>query len=98
MITLLHHPDGPIQNRVKVLLCVTPEALDDPDESLVVLFDEAQTTGRKVGCIVRHFGGNSYFTFAPSQQQQLEISLLAALATPTAEMHVTHDSGRNHKW
>lgn len=89
MITLFHHPDGPIQNRVKVLLCVTPEALDEPDESLVALIDEAQTAGRKVGCIVRDFGGNSYFTFAPSQQQQLEISLLAALTTPRAETYVT---------
>ena len=98
MITLLHHPDGPIQNRVKVLLCVTPEALDEPDESLLALLDEAQNTGRKVGCIIRDFGGSSYFTFAPSQQSQLEISLLAALATPKAEMHITQDSGSNDKW
>lgn len=98
MFTLFHNPDGPLQNRVKVLLCVTPEVFDDPDESLLVLFDGAQTSGRKVGCIIRAFGGSSYFTFAPSQQSQLEITLLAALATPKAEMHITQDSGSNDKW
>ncbi len=98
MITLFHHAEGPVQNRVKVLLDVTPVAVDEMDDSLNTILNEAQDSGRAVGGVFRYFGGNSYFTYDPAQRPQLEVSLLAALATPKAEMYVTQDSGSNDKW
>jgi hypothetical protein len=89
MNTLFNHPDGPSQYRIKVILCVSPDDFEESDDTLEAMFAEAQESGRLVGCIVRHFGGNSYFTYYPWQQKELEISLLAALTTPRAETYVT---------
>ena len=89
MITLFHHPEGPSSYRVRAMLCVSPSDIDELDETAEAFFAEALAAGRQVGCIVRYCGGNSYFSYAPWQQPQLEISLLTALTIPKAETYVT---------
>lgn len=89
MNTLFNHPHGPSQYRIKVILCVAPDDFEEPDDTLVAMFAEAQESGRLVGCIVRYFGGNSYFTYSCRHQPELEVSLLAALTAPRAETYVT---------
>ena len=97
MITLLTHPEGPWTYRQTVLLDVTLKDINEPPDEARSLFNEAKVNNRKVGCIQRYFGGDTYFTYDPAIQAQHEISLIAALAIPKADVHVTQNAGENHK-
>ena len=98
MITLLTRPDGPFTSRQTVLLDITIKDIEAPPAEARDLFTQAKAQGRKVACIQRHFGGDMYFTYDPASQAQLEISLIAALAPPTVEVHITQQAGGRTKW
>lgn len=98
MITLLTHPDGPLTSRQTVLLDITIKDVNAPPDEACDLFKEAQAQGRKVGCVLRRFGGDTYFTYDPANQAEHEIRLIAALATPRADVHITQQAGGHTEW
>lgn len=98
MITLLHHLTGPHSAGIKVLLDITLKDLDGLPDEVRDLIKEAKTLNRKVAGILRQFGGNTYITYDPANQAQLEVSLIAALATPKTDVHVTQEAGGHAKW
>ncbi len=98
MIILLHHPTGPHSAGIKVLLDIALKDLGELPDDIRDLIKEAKTLNRKVGCIRRQFGGDTYFTYEPASQSQLEINLTAALTVPKTEVHVTQNSGGHEKW
>lgn len=98
MITLLTHPEGPITFRQKVLLDVTIKDIKAPPDDVRDLFKDAKAQSRKVGCIQRYFGGDTYFSYEPSNQAQHEINLIAALATPKSDVHITPHAGGCTEW
>lgn len=98
MITLLHHPTGPHSPGITVLLDIALKDLDGLPDDVRDLIKEAKTLNRKAACIVRQFGGNTYFTYDPANQAQLEVSLIAALAVPQADVHITQHAGGHAKW
>ena len=97
MITLLHHPEGPLMFRQTVLLDVTMQDIQAPPADARDLFKKAKAQSRKVGCIQRYFGGSSFFTYDLANQSQLEISLIAALATPKGDVHISQQEGERTK-
>lgn len=98
MITLLRHTNISRYQEFEVLLDITLKDLDEPTEEIRAVLKEAKTLNRKVAGILRQFGGNTYITYDPANQAQLEVSLIAALATPTSDVHVTRESGGYGKW
>ena len=88
MINLLHHPEGPLTYHLRVLLDINAADIELLPDELGDLFSAAQSQNRKVGCIQRGFGGDTYFTYDPANQAQHEISLIAALSVPKADVHV----------
>lgn len=89
MITLLHHPTGSHSAGIKVLLDIALKDLDSVPDDIRDLIKEAKTLNRKVACILRQLGGDTYFTYDPANRSQLEISLIAALAVPKTDVHVS---------
>ena len=98
MITLLLHTNVSRYQEVEVLLDITLKDLDEPTEEIRAVLKEAQTLNRKVAGILRQTGGNTFITYDPANQAQLEVSLIEALATPKADVHVTQESGGYGKW
>ena len=98
MITLIRHPAAHYTGHYEVLLDVVIQDLKEPTDETRALITEACAASRKVGCILRQFGGNTYFSYDPVNQAQLEVSLLAALAVPKTDVHVEQSSGGRGKW
>ena len=98
MITLLLHTNVSRYQEVEVLLDITLKDLDEPTEEIRAVLKEAKTLNRKVAGILRQLGGNTFITYDPANQAQLEVSLIEALATPKADIHVTQESGGYGKW
>ena len=93
MITLLDHSEGAYSSRVTVLLDVTANDFGSVPEDLEHLFTQAHTSNRKVGLIERQVGGDTFFTFDPGNQMQLEVALIAAFAVPKSAIHVERSTG-----
>lgn len=97
MITLVRHTAAHFLGNYEVLLDVKLLDLKEPTEETCALIKEAMATHRKVGCILRQFGGDTFFTYEPVNQAQHEVSLLAALAFPKADVYVEQRSGGRGK-
>lgn len=98
MITLLRHTNISRYQEFEVLLDIALKDLDDQPDEVRDLIKEAKTLNRKVAGILRQFGGNTFITYDPANQAQLEVSLIEALATPKTDVHVTQNSGGHEKW
>jgi hypothetical protein len=98
MTTLLHHPYAHGSGSVDVQLDLSLNDIDDMTTELANLVKDAKAAQRKVGCVIQQFGGNTYFTYDDASRAQLEISLIAALVVPKADVHVTQESGRSATW
>lgn len=62
------------------------------------IFCHAKASKRKVGAVVRQYGGNTLFTYDPKDQGLLEVQLLASLAKNATQVHVNTDNGENATW
>jgi hypothetical protein len=62
------------------------------------IFNEAKAQKRKVGIVQRQFGGNTFFTYRPEQQSELELGLLASLSKPAAQVHISTATGEIETW
>jgi hypothetical protein len=91
MITVLHHPRDSYSPEIRVLLNVSLVDLEKIPAEAHVLFKEAKSPKREVGCILRQFGGDTFFTYEPANRFQLEMSLIAALAVPKTDIHVSQN-------
>lgn len=91
MITLFLYPATSRTLSVTALLEITPKDVDHCTYELTRLFNEAKASKRKVGCVVRQIGGDSYFTYDDANRVNLELMLIAALIVPKAEVYVTRD-------
>lgn len=89
MITVLHHPGAAYSPKVRVLFDIAPDDLEELSVEVHDLFEEAKSLRREVGCILRQFGGDTLFTYEPANRFQFEISLIAALAVPKTDVHVS---------
>ena len=89
MITLMKTIDHRGDTLIEVSLDVSLKNYGEPASELRELFEQCRSTKRKVGSIWRKFGGNTYFTYDPNYQPQVEVALLAALSMPKSEVHVT---------
>lgn len=93
MITLLKRTTGPTADQVEVILDIASK--DDPKLSTDAraLIKDASSSGRKVGCVIRKFGGDTYFTYESAARADLEVCLVSAMLTPQAQVHVTTSAG-----
>jgi hypothetical protein len=98
MITLLTTPNVLCFSNIRVFLDVAVKDFPELPEEATELLKEATSNGRKVGCIARKYGVDSYFTYDPANQALIEISLLAALAVPNTEVQVTQNQTRGERW
>lgn len=98
MIQLLHHPYAPGNGSVDILLDLSPSDISEMPDKLPGMFQDAEAAGRKVGSIVRQFGGDTYFTYDEATRAQLEISLISALALPKTDVNVTQNCRRQEQW
>lgn len=98
MFTILHHPAAPYSPGIQVCLDMAIKDVDEVTSELTALFKHAKETKRKVGCVIRQYGGNSYFSYDEATRPQLEIALIAALSTPKTDVHVSQDSGGSAAW
>lgn len=98
MITLLRHTNVYRYQEFEVLLDITLKDLDEPTEEIRAVLKEAKTLNRKVACILRQLGGNTYITYDPAYQAQLETSLIATLVTPKVDVQITQEAGGRGKW
>jgi hypothetical protein len=93
MITLLDHGQGSFTSRVTVLLDLDAENFNSPPAELQHLFTQAKENKRMVGLIEREVGGDTFFTYAPGNQMQLEVALISALAVPKPNIYVDSYKG-----
>lgn len=98
MMTLLTHVTHRGHDHLSIYLDVLPKDLKAKGLACDNLMDEAKKTGRCVGLIVRQYGGNTFFTYHPDQQHQVEVQLLASLLTPGAEVHVNNGVSEGVTW
>ena len=93
MITMLKHDTGPTNGCFSGVARRHAPRPQTPSEDIQELFAEALALGRKVGCIQRAYGGDTYFTYSPENFTQVEMQLLVALSVPPTEVHVALTSG-----
>lgn len=98
MSALFYHPAAPYSAGITVLLDVLIKDIDGQTDELTRIFKDAKTKKRKVGCVIRQFGGNSYFTYEDANRVNLELMLIAALIMPKTDIHVSQDSGGGASW
>jgi hypothetical protein len=93
MFLLITNTTGPLEDRVNVFLDIGPADFDNFTEAVKDSVAVAKRANRKVGCIVRTYGGETWFTYAEAVQAQLEVQLIAAHATPHTAVQVNCHSG-----
>jgi hypothetical protein len=98
MLTIFYHPATTYSPGIEVILDMSLKDVDEVTDELTAMFKEASKAKRKVGCVIRQFGGTTYFTYDDATRAQLEISLIAALIVPKSDVHVSQDSGGSETW
>lgn len=89
MIRLMKSPAHRSAGCVEVFLKVALTDLHAPSDDCKEMAKAAKAAKRELGAIFREHGVNTYFTYDPQTQAQLEVSIIAALNTPTTQVHIS---------
>ena len=80
MTHLLHHARDPRFGNVDVILDVTFSGLDVA-KSDSKFFAAAKKAKNRIAVIQRQFGGNTYISYAPGDEDKVATALIASLTT-----------------
>lgn len=93
MITLILNTSGPLHCRIQVLLDIGPGDFVVIGETAQDIVLGARIRDRKAGCVLRDYGGETWFTYEPSSQALLELQLVAQVCSSPAFVEAGSQSG-----
>jgi hypothetical protein len=79
VIHLVHHARDPRFGNVDVILDATFGSLK-VTESSSPIFAAAKKAKRRIAVIQRQFGGNTYITYSPEEEEKVALDLIAGVA------------------